>query len=263
MLIFNHLHTRTCLFVFALLLGFAPLVFGKEGQALLTNSDCQKCHPQVKKTIEMHGGAHRDKVQCGDCHAEHPPWGENVLPDCHQCHSGTAHFALEACLQCHANPHAPLDLVFSSDMTDPCLTCHSVKGVEFKMYISKHAEVPCSRCHYKHGYIPVCTDCHSPHLDSQRNEDCVGCHSGHRPLDINYIITTKSSICAVCHAGFVERLKRHKTRHSKMTCAFCHRTIHRIIPLCRTCHLEPHSKSMHRKWPDCLGCHRDPHNLVI
>ena len=55
-------------------------------------TDCVKCHEDEPATIASNGGKHKTAVTCLDCHQEHPPWGENVIPQCSMCHEGTAHF---------------------------------------------------------------------------------------------------------------------------------------------------------------------------
>ena len=43
-------------------------------------ADCVKCHQDEPATIDSNGGMHKTAVTCLDCHQEHPPWGEDVIP---------------------------------------------------------------------------------------------------------------------------------------------------------------------------------------
>ena len=45
-------------------------------------TDCVKCHQDEPATIASNGGKHKTEVTCLDCHVEHPPWGEDVIPQC-------------------------------------------------------------------------------------------------------------------------------------------------------------------------------------
>ena len=244
---------------------FSLTVFTHEAKAQrvsLEVTDCVKCHQDAPATIASNGGKHQTAVTCLDCHAEHPPWGENVIPQCSMCHEGTSHFALENCLSCHSNPHEPLALNLAGDIKEPCLTCHEGPGQDFVDYKSAHAEQSCTFCHNVHGRIPDCSECHEPHVADQVTSDCLGCHPAHHPLQINYAMTTPRAACVVCHEEVGAQLEQTVTKHQTFTCAFCHRGQHPNVPQCQTCHGEPHSQVMHEKMPNCLDCHMDAHFLV-
>jgi hypothetical protein len=240
-------------------------VFAHEAEAGLVPlevSDCQKCHVDEPAAIAAHGGKHKTEVTCLDCHQEHPPWGENVIPECSMCHEGSPHFELENCLSCHSNPHEPLVLHLADDLKEPCLTCHEGPGQDFANYESAHAELSCTYCHETHGQIPECTNCHEPHAEGQITSDCLGCHPAHHPLQISYAMTTPRAFCVPCHEEVGSLLEQTETKHRTFTCAFCHRGSHPSMAACRNCHGEPHSPVMHEKMPDCLTCHGDAHYLV-
>jgi hypothetical protein len=239
---------------------FPPAANG--GLAPLSVADCAKCHEDQPATIAANGGRHQSEVSCLDCHQEHPPWGEEVIPECSWCHEGESHFELENCLSCHSNPHEPLALKLAGDIKGPCLTCHEGPGQDFARYESAHAEQSCTFCHDVHGRIPDCADCHEPHVAEQLTSDCLGCHPAHHPLEINVAMTTPRPFCGACHEEVLAQLEKTETKHQAFTCAFCHRGSHPILPQCRTCHGEPHSSLMHKKMPDCIDCHMDPHYLV-
>jgi hypothetical protein len=232
-----------------------------EESATLSPSDCVKCHKKEPATVSASGGLHRTAVTCLDCHEEHPPWGEDVIPQCSKCHEGKSHYELENCLACHSDPHQPLNLNLADDVTGPCLTCHEQQGQEFNDYASAHAEQSCTFCHNAHGQIPECFECHEPHAQGQTMNDCLACHPVHHPLQISYALTTPRAFCVPCHDGIGELMSQTTTKHQTFTCAFCHRGTHPSVPQCQTCHGEPHSAVMHKKMPNCIDCHIDPHNL--
>lgn len=249
-----------------LIAGFVmTAVWTREARAELVPlqvADCVKCHQDEPAEIAANGGKHKTEVTCLDCHQEHPPWGENVIPQCSMCHEGEPHFALENCLSCHSNPHEPLVLHLADDLTKPCLTCHEGPGQDFAKYKSAHAEQACTFCHETHGQIPDCNNCHEPHAAGQVTSDCLGCHPAHHPLQISYAMTTPRAFCTPCHEEVGALLEKTETKHRTFTCAFCHRGQHPTIPKCQTCHGEPHSAAMHKQFPDCLSCHSDAHFLV-
>ena len=241
------------------------LVFTPDARAELVSlevSDCAKCHQDAPASIASNGGKHQTAVTCLDCHGEHPPWGEDVIPQCSMCHEDRSHFELENCLGCHSNPHEPLALNLSGDIKDACLTCHEGPGEDFANYESAHAEQSCTFCHEVHGQIPDCSICHEPHAEGQMTSDCLACHPAHHPLEINYALTTPRNFCVPCHEEVGELMAKTVTKHQTFTCAFCHRGSHPNVPECQICHGEPHSPLMHQKFPTCIDCHLDPHYLV-
>jgi len=240
-------------------------VFAHEAKAArvaLEVADCVKCHEDEPATIDKNGGKHKTAVTCLDCHQEHPPWGENVIPKCSDCHEGSPHFELANCLSCHSNPHEPLALRLTGDIKGPCLTCHEGPGQDFANFKSKHAELSCTFCHKVHGQIPDCSTCHEPHVEGQVTSDCLACHKAHHPLEINPTMTTPRAFCIPCHEDIGAQMEKTETKHQTFTCAFCHRGQHPNVPQCRTCHGEPHSPAMHERMPNCLECHRDAHFLI-
>ena len=256
----------TCgFFSTVLFAGVMLIAFGHQAKAELAPldaADCVKCHQDAPASIASNGGKHQTAVTCLDCHQEHPPWGENVIPQCSMCHEGQPHFGLENCLSCHSNPHEPLALNLAGDIKEPCLTCHEGPGEDFANYASAHAQQSCTFCHDVHGKIPDCSNCHEPHAAGQLTPDCLGCHPAHHPLEINPAQTTPRTFCVPCHGEVGELMEKTETKHQAFTCAFCHRGQHPNVPQCQECHGEPHSAVMHQKMPNCLDCHMDPHFLI-
>ncbi|MGE4296505.1 MAG: hypothetical protein AB7E47_00630 [Desulfovibrionaceae bacterium] len=225
------------------------------------NDQCVVCHPQEPATIAMSGGLHKTNVGCQDCHTEHPPQGKNAIPKCSVCHSGKAHYELENCSKCHANTHAPRDIAFSEDYTAPCVTCHPQQGDEVAKHPSRHAELPCTQCHTKHREIPSCLDCHEKHTPDMDLASCTSCHPVHMPLDVTYSKDTPSRYCASCHDNASKILSHNTTKHHDLSCVFCHRDQHKMIPPCFACHPQVHPESMLKKFSGCGECHSSAHDV--
>ncbi len=249
-------------FLFIVIL-FSNLKIKAEKIPPLTNEDCIKCHPSIVFQFRKEGEKHR-KLKCIGCHKGHPPLvpKNKVIPKCSECHKGKPHFKLKDCTKCH-NPHAPLKMDFKGkSYKKECLTCHTKIGREMNLHPSKHAKLACTYCHIKHKYIPSCLKCHTPHASWQTSADCLKCHPAHTPSFITYDINLPNKYCGACHKNIQRILEHNKTKHSKLTCAFCHRGRHGIIPQCEACHGVPHPQSMMRRYKNCLSCHKDAHNLV-
>jgi len=229
----------------------------------LLPGDCVKCHDQAPKDIANNGGAHKEKVSCVDCHVSHPPKSNDIIPNCSNCHADTPHFKLKGCNGCHSNPHTPLAITIPSGITEPCLSCHSEQMTQLQQEVSKHTTVACSTCHReRHGLVPNCADCHSPHAEGQTQKDCLTCHKAHMPKNVTYPANTASSNCSGCHAAAYEKLKKSPAKHAKLECATCHQEKHKMIPQCQSCHgPKPHAAAMHQSFPKCSQCHGTAHEL--
>ncbi|MEW6500220.1 MAG: cytochrome C [Thermodesulfobacteriota bacterium] len=247
-----------------LLLATATGVQGVNGgTAELAPTDCVKCHERAPQDIASSGGAHKEKVSCVDCHVGHPPKVKDIIPNCNNCHADTPHFKLKGCIECHSNPHSPLSITVPSGITDPCLTCHTEQMAQLQQNVSKHTSVACSTCHReRHGLIPECTHCHSPHASGQVQKDCLTCHQAHMPKNVTYPADVASTNCAGCHAEAYEKLKKSSAKHAKLECATCHQAKHKMIPQCQDCHgPSPHAPAMHQRFPQCSNCHGIAHDL--
>jgi len=245
----------------------ALVIFGghiKEASAKkpsLSNSQCVVCHPDEPATIKAHGGKHKTKVGCQDCHVEHPPAGTNAIPACSMCHSDKVHYDLKNCSACHSNTHAPVDLKLEGEITGPCLTCHQQQGDEVKNYPSAHTDLACSECHTTHRQIPDCMECHEKHTEDMELKTCLTCHPVHMPLQVTYTNKTPSRYCGSCHKKAAGLLQANTSKHHDLACAYCHRSKHKVIPPCTACHGQPHPYSMLQKFPECGNCHSSAHDL--
>ena len=231
-------------------------------EAALSNSDCVKCHPQQPATIASKGTKHKTAVGCLDCHTEHPPQGTQAIPKCAMCHAGKPHYELPECASCHADTHAPLDIKMGEKTTPVCLTCHPQQGNEMAASPSKHALLDCSKCHPAHRQYLDCLKCHDPHTKDMTFETCKACHPPHKPLDIRYGMDTPSETCAACHYDAYDNLKANTTKHHDLSCAYCHRDKHKVVPPCEACHGKPHAAGIHAKYTECGKCHGAAHTLM-
>lgn len=230
----------------------------------LVTDDCQKCHDEIVAEVAARGARHSTAIGCLDCHVEHPPKGVEVIPDCSLCHDPAEknHYGVDNCLNCH-NPHHPLEIDFAkiSEVKAICISCHLDEGTQLNEYPSKHSELDCKKCHLEHGKFLACLECHEPHTEAMTYQDCLLCHKPHMPTVVKYPETTPSTFCTGCHAKEAELLAGTPTSHKELSCAFCHKMQHKVIPQCTTCHGIPHASILHDKFPDCLKCHIDAHGL--
>lgn len=241
----------------------------------LTTAECGQCHFSIFETIRAQGAKHQ--IDCVRCHTDYHVYSprkqnfEQIMPKCSSCHLSASggpfhgeHKNLTPCLNCHADPHKPL-MIPAEEIETSCSFCHSKEGSEIKNYPSMHTtEVTCGDCHAeKHGYIPECSACHESHSPKAElaTADCMTCHPVHKPTQISYAEETESIICAGCHDDVYDHLQKRETKHTVVKCSECH-PAHKEIPLCSTCHGEPHPKTMMRSVTSCGDCHGIAHDLA-
>ena len=247
------------LFLSALLLVYAGAA-PAQPLPTLSNDDCVKCHANPPADIAAAGKKHKD-VGCTGCHVGHPPTVKKPIPQCNQCHMGKPHFELKGCLNCHKNPHTPLNVTFTPNITDACLTCHTPQIDQLKKYKSKHTALDCSKCHDVHRKIPQCTQCHKPHAAEMAATECKVCHKPHMPLMVAYAAETPSKDCGACHSKVLTMLTASNAKHKALACAFCHQEKHKMVPKCQDCHGSPHPAGIMAKFPRCGECHNIAHDL--
>ena len=237
---------------------FSPNV---QAQAVLSIDDCVKCHDLQPREIDAAGAAHKEQINCLDCHTGHRPVSPANIPACSQCHEGTDHYALDNCMRCH-NPHQPLNVVLAGELKAECLTCHTEQNAQLVANPSKHTEVSCNFCHAeKHGVVPACTECHEPHSAEMTQNDCSTCHAAHQPTVLEYPGTTQNMLCAACHGTAYDQLLATQTKHRSVGCVECHANKHKTVPQCSDCHGTPHAAGIHAKFPKCGDCHNTAHDL--
>lgn len=226
----------------------------------LGSNDCVKCHATQPAQIDSNGGRHKT-VSCQDCHTGHRPSSKNNIPTCSQCHQGKPHFETRGCLNCHQNPHTPLAITFSPNLTEPCLACHKGQNQQLVEHKSKHTALGCTTCHNVHRKKPECLQCHKSHSADIKTADCRKCHAVHMPKGVAYAADTPSLFCAACHANQNKTLTSSKVKHATFTCAFCHPNKHKTVPKCQDCHGDMHPKGIMAKFRKCGDCHKIAHDL--
>ncbi len=246
-----------CAFAFVVCMGSVALA----EEAVLSVSDCVKCHSEQPAQIDANGASHKTEIDCQACHEGHRPSVASNIPNCSDCHEGSGHYEVENCLGCH-NPHQPLDVNLEGEHKVVCVSCHSGPSKQMAASPSKHETFACNFCHADtHGNIPSCVDCHEPHSETMVQTDCATCHQAHKPLDLNYPATTSSQLCSSCHDTVFATLTVSPAKHSQIACATCHADKHKTVPQCADCHGEPHAASMHERFPKCGECHHVAHDL--
>lgn len=228
-------------------------------RATVTVDDCSKCHDEVVITLKRKGRAHREL--CLECHQGHPPVDMEIVPSCSRCHQGSDHYALQGCMNCHTDPHNPLAIELTKNITGPCLTCHSEQIEQLKAHPSIHSILQCTACHYYHGQIQPCQNCHLPHSDTMGEESCTSCHRAHMPLVVTYGEDVSSEDCGSCHDEIYTTIATTWSRHRKVECARCHHGRHGMIPRCQDCHGVPHPDDIWEKFDQCGDCHDTAHDL--
>jgi len=234
----------------------------------LTTKECARCHYSVFLLIKEKGTKHQ--LDCTYCHKEYHIYRpdkiknyKDVLPKCVSCHGEIHGKKLTNCTLCHTNAHAPkLSITGIAELGKHCVDCHKKEAEDIKTHPSAHlTEVSCKDCHHtKHGYIPQCSECHSPHVEGQKQAECLACHPVHTPLVISYAKDTPNNICGACHEKVFSKLSACKKKHHDLACAFCH-TKHGYIPKCQKCHGIPHSERLIKQFKGCSDCHGSAHTL--
>ena len=233
----------------------------------MTVTECGRCHPNQFNNLRDHGGAHR--FDCRDCHEifhAYNPRRNNfaeIMPSCSQCHDAPHGATQTDCLNCHLNPHAPRTVFSMQRLDKSCADCHKEPAEQLQKFPSAHTQQTCQTCHSeRHGRIPNCDECHSPHYEGQAQTACLACHPVHKPLQTNFTADADARTCAACHGDVFGTWSSTPSKHGTVNCTVCH-TQHGKIPACTDCHTPPHDPKMMAKFKSCLGCHLDPHNLPI
>ena len=255
----------TALIVLCVILFFIPMsmpaagAVNKKRLSPVVEADCSKCHESVVFSLRMKGGAH--ELLCLECHQGHPPDEPNIFPPCSRCHAENEHHNLNGCLGCHTNPHAPLEITLSNNITTPCLSCHKNQIEELQDNPSIHTKLACTACHNYHGQIQSCKNCHLPHIDTMGDESCGECHKAHMPLVVSYGENIVSEDCGSCHVGVYKDLVNTSSKHRNVACVACHTAQHGIIPACEKCHEPPHPEEILERFSSCGECHGLAHDL--
>ncbi len=256
-----------CIVGFALTVLFCTLPLAEDNSVELVEDDCVKCHLKEVQKVDEQGALHKTEVGCIDCHEEHPPSEEGVIPACALCHGpeDATHYNLEGnCASCH-HPHYPTEIDFSQidDVRPACLSCHPGQGREMEAHPSEHAGLDCKECHSEHGESTPCMECHESHAEGMNLQACLSCHKPHGPTEVKYDDSVPVDYCTCCHENEGSNLAKSSKAHHELGCVECHESEHKAATPCESCHdAKPHGTFMHEKYPNCVDCHRDPHALA-
>lgn len=144
---------------------------------------CPECHSNPFEQLQKSPSAH-SKLSCTICHKTH-----GFIPNCNACHK--PHFETQAASSCttECHPaHTPRVIIYKKD-TD-ARTCNACHGNVYSRWIrspSRHAKVNCAACHTKHGYIPVCSECHQATHSKEllaKYPNCLTCHQDVHDLPV-------------------------------------------------------------------------------
>ena len=215
---------------------------------------CTRCHPHQMGEFSNYPGRHAD-LKCIHCHQVH-----RHIESCINCHAPhSTELTYEDCLICHP-AHMPQEIDYPESIANTnCAFCHEAVSNALVEGDTKHSTLGCSYCHEVHEMIPECQDCHTPHTPDMINEDCIGCHPAHNPMDMEFPVDAGEESCAVCHREIDAILRGSNTKHDELGCIYCHPQ-HRYLPTCESCHGLPHEK-IHENFPVCLQCHIVSHDV--
>ena len=165
---------------------------------------CLQCHAQGSPTMAYHSSIHnRNGVACTDCHNPHPranvPQIVNIS---------------------HTNVQRPKRLMMSVQEPETCYKCHP-KIYALNAMPSHHpikeGKMVCSDCHDPHGQMErnlkaerinlLCYKCHAekqgpfayPHAPV--TENCAICHEPHGTVTNNLLRQPTTFLCLRCHVG--------------------------------------------------------------
>jgi predicted CXXCH cytochrome family protein len=155
-----------------------------------------------------------------------------------------------------AEPAAPATPALTNS---DCAKCHSKPATDIEAKGMAHkTSVGCQDCHNGHPptvekkkIIPSCSMCHSgkPHY---KLAGCLSCHRNpHTPKVINFGKDVTDP-CLTCHTEQFAKLKANPSKHTKLSCSYCH-DVHGKIPQCVQCH-KSHSADIVAT--DCKKCHQ-------
>lgn len=225
---------------------------------------------------------------CGMCHKEGTPMTEtHDLPE----HNVVSNYSMSihgegllrrgltvtaVCTSCHGShnilPHQdPNSKINIANLASTCMTCHGqIERVHEKVIEGRLWE-------REPGKLPVCIECHQPHLIRREyydegprisDETCMTCHKDEQ-LHMEKNGETVNL--------FVDRDPLGGSIHSKLACVSCHFDVHpENTPVCKdskpvdcsACHddvAQKHLKSKHGQLellndpdsPSCVFCHGD------
>ena len=165
---------------------------------------CLTCHSKGSPTMAWHASTHeRYGVACTDCHNPHP----------HACVKQVVNIN-------HYGVEQPKRLAMSVQEPEACYKCHQKKFAENHLpahHPIMEGKMVCSDCHDPHGQLEknlkaetinqLCYKCHAdktgpfayPHPPV--NENCCICHEPHGTVAGHLLRQPPVFLCLRCHAG--------------------------------------------------------------
>ena len=205
--------------------------------------DCQTCHNSIawKPATFNHistgyelKGAHKNIVQCSDCH------------------KGNVTTAAQTCIGCHQTQFDAAPGHKQNNYDKDCTKCHSQDNWLATSFdhsttvfplTGAHTKVLCSQCHVN-GYVNTPTVCSSCHLPVYTTSQLPGHVAPGIPKE-----------CATCHstASWKPSLFNHTTTGYELKGA------HKNIVQCSDCHKGNLTSALQT----CVGCHQPQYDLAL
>ncbi|MDY6848892.1 MAG: cytochrome c3 family protein, partial [Thermodesulfobacteriota bacterium] len=113
----------------------------------------------------------------------------------------------------------------SGRLFEDCAKCHADETREVARKGGAHGEfISCDDCHWVHPQkgaeteIASCSACHDPaDQDHYALPRCIGCHSPHAPLDLEFsALTDARKACSTCHPDVATAAKKARDAHSEL-----------------------------------------------
>jgi DmsE family decaheme c-type cytochrome len=249
---------------------------------------CYKCHPQTQELQQI---AHPHQIlgehgfNCTTCHNPHGNVIEHSRKDlCLQCHdvssptlawhSSSHNLAGVACTDCH-NPHP------SSSVEPVVNVSHTHVQRHERLPMSVNDPQACYKCHPKvfaQSQMPshhpiregklVCSDCHDPHGQAERNLKgdslnslCYRCHAEKQgPFVYEHPpVTQDCSICHEPHGTVANNLLHQPTTFLCLRCHTGHRTVPGDHPAFSVAEIDGDPARQAAFFTDCTQCHDQIH----
>ena len=233
-----------------------------------TPTACNNCHMTDYNSSQLPGHvAAGIPAPCANCHTtviwkpstfNHTTTGYELkgahknIVQCSQCHKGNVTSAPQTCIGCHQTEYSNAPGHTQNKYSTDCTTCHSQDNWLAASFnhsttifplTGAHTTVLCSSCHIN-GYAGTPTDCKSCHLQAYTNSQL--------PVHVAAGIPTT---CATCHntATWKPSTFNHATTGYQLQGA------HITIAQCSACH----KGNLTSAPQTCVGCHQTNYDTAL